>query len=121
MAGGRRKALAALASSEPLAQPCGCAGPRAGRGRCRLQGRIRTQILPGPWEGCFAPSRMGLEEGRAVTRRGGCGTVKGHIPLYKPGIICQGIREDLGNDPHPEQEYVLDLDSITMACNSCTA
>lgn len=123
MARGSRKALAALASSGPLAQRWGCAGPWAGCGRCHVQGRIRPQLLPGlegcwgPWEGCSAPARMGLEEGRAVMRRG-MRHSRGHTPFHKLGIICRGIREDLGNDPHPEQEYVLDLDSITIACNS---
>lgn len=42
----------------------------------------------GAWEGCSAPLRMGLEEGRAVTR--GMPHSRGHIPLHKSGIICRG-------------------------------
>lgn len=54
-----------------------------------------------PGEGCSAPLRMGLEEGRAILRRWMWHS-RGCIPLHKPGIIWRGIWGDLGNDPPPE-------------------
>lgn len=55
-----------------------------------------------PRDGCSAPSRMGLEEGRATPRRG-MHHSRDCIPIHKPGIIWQGIWGDLGNDTPPKQ------------------
>lgn len=59
----------------PIGTALGGAGFHAGHERCHLRDRMRPRLLLGlercwcPWGGGSAPSRMGLEEGRATARR----------------------------------------------------